>query len=74
MKNANSLCKSITRPLKARLAPIEEWIRVTLSIESHNHNDNGAWLGEVISRGLKKNQNARCFNCGKQGHLKRDFR
>lgn len=27
-------------------------------------------IGEVISKSFKKNQNLRCFNCGKQGHLK----
>jgi hypothetical protein len=31
-------------------------------------------LGEVISKSFNKSQNVRCFNCGKQGHLKRDCR
>ena len=69
-ENANSQCKRISRPLKARSAPLEEWIRDTNNIKSYDHDD--AWVGEEISRGLRKNRNTKCFNCGKQGHLKRD--
>ena len=28
----------------------------------------------MISSGLKKNQNGKCFNCSKQGHLNRDYK
>ena len=53
-ENANSLCKRIIRPLKARSAPLEEWIQDTINIASHEHDD--TWIKEVISRGLiKKN-------------------
>lgn len=31
-------------------------------------------IREVISKSFKKNQNARHFNCGKQGHLKSNCR
>ena len=51
-------------------APLEEWIWDTITVESHYPDD--AWLGEVMSRGLKRNRNARCFHCSKQSHLKRD--
>ncbi|KAL6088835.1 hypothetical protein STEG23_000696, partial [Scotinomys teguina] len=35
-----------------------------MNIESHDQDD--AWIGEVISRRLKKNHNVKCFNCGKK--------
>ena len=71
-ENANSLCKRISRPLKARSAPLGEWIWNTINIESHEHDN--TWIREVIFRGLKKNWNVKCYNCGKQGHFKRDCR
>ena len=42
------------------------------TIQSHDHGD--SWIGEVISRGLKKNRNVKCFNCDKHEHLKGDFK
>ena len=48
---------------------MEEWIQDTTNVESYDHNNK--WIGEVIFRSLKKNQNVK-YNCGKQGHLKRD--
>ena len=69
-ENVNSLCRRIMRLSKASSAPMEDWIQDIINIESHDHDD--AWTGEVISRGLRKNRNVQCYNCGKQGHLKRD--
>ena len=43
---------SIIRPLKARSTPSVKWILYTINIESHDNDD--AWTGEVISRGLRK--------------------
>ena len=37
-----------------------------------NDNHDDAWIGDVISRGLRKNRNVKWYNYGKQGHLKRD--
>lgn len=31
------------------------------------------WTGEVTSKNIKNTEDVRCFNCDKQGHLKRDF-
>ena len=45
---------------------------IQFNIETHNHDD--TWIGEVIFRGLRKNQNVKYYNCGKQGHVKRDCR
>ena len=56
----------------ARPAGLKEWIPVTISIGSHDHDD--MWIGKVISRYLRKNQNVKCYNCGKQVYLKRDCR
>ena len=56
--------------LKARSAPLEEWIRDTFNTESHDHDE--AWIGQVISRDMQKNLNLNCFNFSKHGHLKRD--
>ncbi|KAL6091756.1 hypothetical protein STEG23_038198 [Scotinomys teguina] len=55
--NANSQCNMVIRPLKARSAHIEEWIQDTINIESHNYDDD--CVEELISKGLKKNQNVR---------------
>ena len=33
-----------------------------------------AWVGEAISNGMRRHQNAKCFNCGRIGHLRRDCR
>ncbi|XP_052568117.1 endogenous retrovirus group K member 10 Gag polyprotein-like [Peromyscus californicus insignis] len=66
-ENANAACKTIIRPLKARSVPLEDWIRDTVNVEAHEHDD--MWVAEAISKGLR---NVRCFGCGKQGHLKRD--
>lgn len=46
-----------------------ERISKTDDIGSHIYGAN--LLGEVLSKTFKKNKNGRCFNCGKQGHLKR---
>lgn len=47
-------------------------IRNAGDIRSHIYDP--TLIGEVMSESLKKNQNGRCFNRGKQGHLKRDCR
>ena len=51
---------------------MEEWIRGTINIESHEHDDTYMMLGELISRVLKKNPNIKCDHYGTQGQLKRD--
>ena len=40
-ENANSLCERIIRLLKARSAPLEEWVQDNINIVSHDPDD--AW-------------------------------
>lgn len=61
------------RPLKARSSPIDEWIIDMGDNGSHVY-DATTLIRKVISKSFKKNQNVWCFNCGKQGHLRRDYR
>lgn len=49
--NVISECKKVIKPLKARLASIDKWIRNTADIGSHTYD---ATLIEVISKGFKK--------------------
>lgn len=46
-KNANSECKKVIRPLKARSVAIDEWIIKTGDTGSHTYDN--TWTGEVIS-------------------------
>ena len=39
-KNANAQCKRILRPLKARSAPIEDWIREKINVDLYDNDDN----------------------------------
>lgn len=68
-ENNNSQFKRASRPLKVRSSLINEWVRIRVNIDSVNHDI--PCIGEVITRGIRKNYNVRCFNCGKQHHLKR---
>ena len=68
-ENANLECKKILGTLKVRPEPIDEWILLTVNIEAFNYNTE-ACVEEAISKGMKRHQNAKCFNCGRIGHLK----
>lgn len=50
-ENANSEWKGVIRPLKARSAPIDEWIKNTADIESYVYDD--SQIGEVTSKILR---------------------
>ncbi|MGU7598322.1 hypothetical protein, partial [Enterococcus faecalis] len=54
-ENANPICKRIFLPLKIRSAPLEEWVLYAANID-YNVQDTGAWVGEAISKGLKRQQ------------------
>ena len=72
-ENGNLKYKNILGPLKVISATIDEWILHIRNVETFNHSTE-AWVGEVISNGMRKNQNAKCFNCVRIGHLRRDCR
>ena len=59
--------------LKDRSTPIAEWVLHTMNVETFDYSTE-AWVEEDISNGMKRHQNAKCFNCGKLGQLKRDCR
>ena len=72
-ENANLEYKKILGPLKIRSVPMDEWILHTMDIEIFDYNTE-SWVVEAISRGMRRRQNAKCFNCGGIGHLRRDYR
>ena len=72
-ENTNLECKKILGPLKVRSAPIDEWILHIRKVETFNYSTE-AWVGEVISSGMRKNQNAKCFNCVRIRHLRMNCR
>ena len=73
LENANVECKRIIRPLRTRSAPKEEWIRHIIDIAPHTSNVD-TWIGALLSKNIKKNINFRCFNCGRQDHLKKSVK
>ena len=72
-ENANIECKKTLGPLKARSKPIYEWILHTMNVEIFDYITE-CWIGEAISNGMRRHQNAKSFNCGKIGHLRREYR
>ena len=52
---------------------MDKWILHTMSIETFDYNMD-SWAGEAISKGMKRHQNGKCFNCSRIGHLRRDCR
>ena len=73
LKNANLECKKIIGPLKSTSAPMNEWIQHMMTVGTFGYNDE-SWVEEAISKAMRRHQTAKCFNCGKLGHLKRDYR
>ena len=63
----------ILGPLKVRSAPMDEWILQKANIESFDYNIE-TWIGETIFTGMRRHQNAKCFNCGRMEHLRRNGR
>ena len=44
-----------------------------MKVELFDYNTK-AWVGETISKDMRRYQNAKCFNCGRKGYLRRDFK
>ena len=45
----------------------------TMNIEKFGYNTE-CWVGEEISKGRRRHQNAKYFNCDRIGHLRKDCR
>ena len=43
----------------------------TVNVESFDYNIE-AWVGEAISKGMKRHQNAKGYDCGSKGQLRSD--
>ena len=71
-ENANAECKEVIRPLRARSASIDEWIRYTADVGSRL--PDMTVIGEAATRHLKMTQDFKCFTCGEQGHLRNNCR
>ena len=63
-ENANLEFKKILGPLKVRSVPMNEWILPTMNIETFDSNTE-SWVREVISKEMRRHQNAKYFNCGR---------
>ena len=48
---------------------MDEWIPHPVIVEFFDYNTE-SWVREVISKGMKRHQNAKYFNCARIGHLK----
>ena len=44
-----------------------------MNIETFDYNTE-SWAGEAVSKGMRRHQNAKCFNCDRIEHLRRDYR
>ena len=62
-----------TWAFKVRSAPMEEWILHKINTETFDYNTE-SWVGEAIPKRIRRCQNAKCFNCGRVEHLRRDCR
>jgi hypothetical protein len=71
-ENANAKCKEVIRPLRARSASIEEWIRYTADVGSRL--PDMTVIGEAATRHIEVTQDFKFFNCGEWHHLRNDFR
>jgi hypothetical protein len=71
-ENTNAEWKEAIRPLRARSASIDEWIRYAANVGSCS--PDMTVIGEAATRHLEMTQNFNYFNCCEQGHLRNEFR
>lgn len=72
-ESVNLECEKILGPLKARSALMDELILNIMTIKIFDCYTK-SWIGEAISKVMRRHQNAKCFNCGRTGHLRREGR
>ena len=72
-ENASLGWERILGPSKVRSSPVDAWILYTMNVETLDYSTE-ACVGEEISNGIRRHQNAKCFNCGRIGHLRRNCR
>ena len=44
-----------------------------MNIETFDYNTE-SWVEKAIFKGMRRHQTAKCINCGRKGHLRRDCR
>ena len=69
-ENANTEYKEVFRPLRARSALIDEWIRYKTDVVSGS--PDMTVIGEAATRYLEMTQDFKYFNYGEWGHLRND--
>ena len=66
-ENANEKCQSMLRPIQ-ETSSLMEYLKAYKDIRSNSHR---AKLAALETFNVQKAANAKCFNCGKPGHMKK---
>ena len=66
-ENANEECQSMLRPIR-ETGSLMEYLKACRDIGSMSHR---AKLATLETFNVQKAANAKCFNCGKPGHMKK---
>ena len=66
-ENANEECQSMLRPIQ-ETSSLMEYLKAYKDIRSNYHR---AKLATLENFNVQKATNAKCFNCGKPGHMKK---
>ena len=69
-ENANEECQSMLRPIQETSSPLE-YLKAYKDIRSNFHRTK---LATLETFNVQKATNAKCFNCGKPSHMKKQCR
>ena len=69
-ENANEECRSVLRPIR-EIGSLMEYLKACRDIGSMSHK---AKLATLETFNVQKAAHAKCFNCGKPGHMKKQCR
>ena len=72
-ENDNIEHKQILEPSKIKSVPMDGWVLHKMNVETLDYGTE-VWVGETIFNSKRKHQNTKCFNCGRMGHLRRDYK